>query len=167
MLCWPNSVSGSWCVTVDLDELLVYPGSEQASLRALDGLLLDPRRLRSAPLHVSTLSHWPAGIVLVVQATTSRTAPCFDMGPYPKSPFTLCPGVLTRGGMRDPVFTRSSGHVAGGEDGHDVWRRVRTPLLRDKAWLRAWRRPTPPCLEGSSYPMDRQFQVPQLHSSGN
>jgi len=35
---WVNALldrfgTGLWCVTADIDELLVYPGSEQASLR--------------------------------------------------------------------------------------------------------------------------------------
>ena len=96
---------GAWCVTVDVDELLCYPGSEQTTLhalteyfdsqgyQALSCLLLD--MYPSAPIRAC---RYEAGDDLLA------IDPHFDPGPYGHSPIHLCPGVLTRGGMRERVF---------------------------------------------------------------
>jgi hypothetical protein len=120
--------SGAWCVTVDVDELLVYPGSEHATLpaftRYLDEcghdavacLLLD--LYPSGPLDES---RYEAGGDLL------DAAPYFDAGPYSRRPVAHCPGVLIRGGMRERVFYPERRGVRG--------------LL-----ARVTRRSTPPCL---------------------
>jgi hypothetical protein len=124
---------GSWCVTVDIDELLVYPGSERTPLRALTEhldrggyealscLLLD--LYPAGPLH--ECSYHPGGALLAA-------APYFDAGGYERSHAELCPNVLIRGGMRQRIFypefnTRGLG-----------------PKMLD-AILKS-RRPSPPCL---------------------
>ena len=106
---WVNALlarfgTGSWCVTVDIDELLVYPGSEHAALpgftkyldengvEALACMLLD--MYPETPLKDSAYS---AGDLLAA-------APYFDAGPYRRVPVSKCPGVLIRGGMRERVF---------------------------------------------------------------
>jgi hypothetical protein len=130
---WLNGVlaefgTDSWCVTVDIDELLVYPGSERARLpeftRYLDEqgcaavmcLLLDmyPR----GPLARCT---YAAGDDLI------GAAPYFDAAPYRETRAKWCPGVLVRGGMRERVFF---------------------PEFRGRAasLLRLVWRPKPPCL---------------------
>jgi hypothetical protein len=96
---------GAWCVTVDVDELLCYPGSEQASLpmfteyldregqEALCCLLLD--MYPAAPLRACRYE--PGGDLL-------GAAPLFDSGPYTRRRIPRCPDVLIRGGMRERVF---------------------------------------------------------------
>jgi len=141
---------GFWCVTVDIDELLVYPGSERVPLSTLTTYL---DRCGYQALLCMLLDFYPAG---PLKSSSYRSgddlvaaAPCFDVGPYEKSSFTLCPSVLLRGGMRERVFYpefRTRGLWAKIWDTMLYRVALRTPLLRDKAWLRAWRRPTPPCL---------------------
>src|SRR5436190_1282064 len=81
---------GFWCVTVDIDELLVYPGSEQASLRALTTYL---DRCGYQALHCMLLDLYPTGPLKSCSYSSGDdllvAAPCFDVGPYGKSPFTL------------------------------------------------------------------------------
>jgi hypothetical protein len=96
---------GRWCVTVDIDELLYYPGSEQTSLavlteyldrnryQALSCLLLDV--YPNAPLRECG---YQAGDDLL------SIRPHFDAAPYTRRRFHLCPGVMIRGGMRERVF---------------------------------------------------------------
>lgn len=109
---WLNALlaefgDGSWCVTVDIDELLWFPGSEQTSLRtlteyfdlhgyeALTCLLLDlyPR----GPL--SACNYAPEQDLLLA-------APYFDIGPYirTKPAPGRSPAFGTFGGVRGRVF---------------------------------------------------------------
>ena len=96
---------GHWCVTVDIDELLCYPGSDATRLptltnyfdrhgyQALTCLLLDvypPTPLREC--------RYEAGTDIL------GITPHFDPGPYTRAPIHLCPGVMIRGGMRERVF---------------------------------------------------------------
>ena len=141
---------GCWCVTVDIDEMLVYPGSEQASLRtltayldrndyeALSCLLLD--LYPSGPLKES--SYHPGDDLLAA-------APYFDPGPYRQMSIDLCPGVLVRGGMRERIFyPEFRARTLGARIYDTLLNRVvlRVPFLRDMPRLQAQRRPTPPCL---------------------
>lgn len=139
-----------WCVTVDIDELLLYPGSERAPLadftKYLDAngadacacMLLDMYpggRLKD--------SAYAAGDDIV------GAAPCFDPGPYQRVSVERCPGILIRGGMRERIFYpefRARGVGAKLFDAMLYRGALRTPLIRDIEWVRALRRPTPPCL---------------------
>jgi hypothetical protein len=141
---------GSWCVTVDIDELLVYPGSEQASLRTLTEYL-DHRGYDA--LACMLLDLYPAGPVTEGRYTAGddllAAAPYFDAGPYHQSPVDLCPGMLVRGGMRERVFypeLRTRGRGARIYDGMLDRVAFHAPILRDMPWLRARRRRIPPCL---------------------
>jgi hypothetical protein len=141
---------GCWCVTVDVDELLVYPGSEQAPLRTLTAYL-DQRGCEA--LSCLLLDLYPAGPLNACSYNPDEdllsAAPYFDIGPYDKSQFNLCPGVLIKGGMRARVFyPEFRARRLGAKIFDTMLYRValRAPLLRDNKWLNAQRRPSPPCL---------------------
>jgi Glycosyl transferase family 2 len=152
---WLNALlsdfgAGSWCVTVDIDELLTFPGCEQASLRSLTAhldrrghdafvcLMLD--MYSSGPLDEKP---YAAGEDLIA------AAPYFDRGPYERAPLDECPGFLIMGGVRQRLFHpkfRTRGF--GARLYHALFNRVllRTPIVRDNAWIRRLRLPSPPAL---------------------
>jgi hypothetical protein len=141
---------GCWCVTVDVDELLYYPGSERAGLpeltrylderghQAMYTLLLD--LYPGVPLRDA---HYAPGDRL------EEAAPFFDPGPYRRTPHDQCPGFLVYGGVRERVFypearaadLRRHLHVT-------LYHRIlpRLPVLRTSARVRAHRPLFPPCL---------------------
>lgn len=146
---------GHWCVTVDVDELLCYPGSESAGLveltayldahgyEVLPCLLLD--LYPSGPLSSSA---YRSGDDLDDLADVVRAAPFFDAAPYVRIPHHECPFFLTYGGVRERVFFPES---RGG------WRRrlhvtlyhraiLSIPLLRSIPWILKRRPAFPPCL---------------------
>jgi hypothetical protein len=141
---------GFWCVTVDIDELLVYPGSEQATLRTLTAYL-DRHGVQA--LVCLLLDLYPAGPLdespYVAGDDLLAAARYFDAGPYEKSRFDTCPGFLVLGGMRERVFhqelrTRSlAPRIYEALFNHVV---LRIPLLRDRSWIRAHPPPSSPCL---------------------
>jgi hypothetical protein len=141
---------GAWCVTVDIDELLVYPGSEHTSLRTLTDYL--DRRGYEA-LSCVLLDLYPAGRLneCLYRAGDDLLAAAayFDPGPYEKSPVDLCPGVVIRGGMRARVFYpefQTRGVTRKIYDALLDRAALRAPALRETPWLRARRRRNPPCL---------------------
>jgi hypothetical protein len=152
---WLNAVLaefgvGFWCVTVDIDELLVYPGSEHAALRALTAhfdrhgyealccLLLDlypARPLDECP--------YAPGDDLI------DAAPFFDATPYRTAPVDFCPGFMVMGGMRERVFHpdfRDRGLSTKIYAG--VFNRLAryAPILRETRWMRAHSPPSSPYL---------------------
>ena len=141
---------GRWCVTVDIDELLVYPGSEHASLRTLTRYL-DQHGYEA--LACILLDLYPSGPLKECRYETGddlfAAAPYFDAGPYDRSPSDFCPGVLIRGGMRERIFYpefRARGFGSKIYDAMLDGLAYRAPLLRETSWLRARRRRNPPCL---------------------
>jgi glycosyltransferase involved in cell wall biosynthesis len=107
---WLNALldefgEGSWCLTVDIDELLMYPGSESASLRILTDYL---DRNGSEAFSCMVLDLYPEGPLRECQysagADLIAAAPFFDAEPYHKFRCELCPGVHISGGMRERVF---------------------------------------------------------------
>jgi len=152
---WMNALltrfgTGMWCVTVDIDELLVYPGSEQAPLRTLTNYL-DQRGVEAlACMMLDMYPDRPLNATTYVAGDDPlAAAPYFDAGPYERRRVDLCPGVLIRGGMRERIFYpefRSRGIAARLFDTM-VYRIVlRMPVLKDLRRAQALRRPTPPCL---------------------
>jgi len=150
---------GFWCLTVDIDELLVYPGSEHASLHTLTAYLEQHGHEALACL---LLDLYPRGPLRECSYESGgdllAAAPYFDVGPYERSAVFLCPEVLIRGGMRERIFypeVRTRGIGARIYDslldriGH------RVPLLREMPWLRARRRHKPPCLTKVPPPIHR------------
>jgi hypothetical protein len=152
---WLNAVLaefgvGGWCVTVDVDELLVYPGSEQTPLPALTAYL---ERRGYEALFCMLIDLYPGGPLSHSSYNAGddpvAAAPYFDVGPYRRTPFASCPGVLVRGGMRERIFYpefRARGFAAKIFDTLLYRVVLRTPPLRDNRWLLARRRPSPPCL---------------------
>jgi hypothetical protein len=141
---------GRWCVTVDIDELLAYPGSEHASLHTLTHYL--DRRGYEALMCV-LLDLYPRGPLkdcrFYAEDDLLAAAPYFDAGPYEQSPADLCPGVRISGGMRERVFYpdfRTRGLGAKIRDAMLEALEYRAPRLRETPWLRARRRRIPPCL---------------------
>jgi hypothetical protein len=141
---------GFWCLTVDIDELLVYPGSEHTSLRTLTSHL---EQHGYEALCCLLLDLYPAGPLdecpYAAGDDLLEAAPYFDVSPYQRSPIDLCPGVLIRGGMRERVFypeVRARGVAARTYDGLLDRISHRVPLLDETPWLRARRRRQPPCL---------------------
>ena len=155
---------GAWCVTVDIDELLVYPGSERASLRELTDHL---DRSGSQALSCLLLDLYPAGPLGECPYNPGddllAAAPYFDTGPYDSSPVDSCPGVFITGGARERIFFpefRARGVGARAYDAAVNAMAYHVPLLRDLPWMRATRRRRPPLLtkvplvrwdEGSKY----------------
>jgi hypothetical protein len=135
---------GSWCVTVDIDELLVYPGSEHASLRTFTEYL---DRHGYQAFACMLLDMYPGGPLddCAYQPGDDLVAasPYFDVGPYTKSPFDLCPGVLISGGVRERVFHsdfRARGLAA------RIYDALYYRVLRDLPWLDARPPDRPPLL---------------------
>jgi hypothetical protein len=135
-------------VTVDIDELLVYPGSERAPLRALTTYL---DREGHEALGCLLLDLYPAGPLNECSYEAGgdllAAAPYFDVGPYETLPVDFCPGILIRGGMRERVFypdfqTRGSAARVYEELRGRIARRV--PLVHNARWLRV--RSHPPVL---------------------
>jgi len=96
---------GSWCVTVDIDELLFYPGSEHVPLQALTEHL---DRGGHEALACLLLDCYPAGPLSACDYQPGddliAAAPYFDSEGYARVPTELCPGVFMRGGMRERIF---------------------------------------------------------------
>ena len=141
---------GCWCVTVDIDELLVYPGSEHAPLRTLT-TYLDQHGFDAFACMLLDL--YPAGPLKDCRYAPAdnlvTASPYFDAGPYDRIAVSLSPGVLIRGGMRERVFYAEARSRNLGAQLYDslldrlgYW----FPFLRNARPLVARRRRTPPCL---------------------
>lgn len=96
---------GGWCVTVDVDELLRFPGSETTKLGALTSYL-DSRGAQA--MSCLLLDMYPGGAmgesVYAAGDDLLAAAPYFDSGPYKRFPFNQCPGFIIYGGVRERVF---------------------------------------------------------------
>jgi Glycosyl transferase family 2 len=141
---------GFWCLTVDVDELLCYPGSEHASLSKLTRYL---ESKRYEALGCMLLDLYPNGPLKDCQYATGgdliAAASYFDIGPYKKVPHQECPGYFSTGGVRERVFYPEA-QMRG------IRMRIRSalynraasfvPILRRSSWLRARRFRASPCL---------------------
>jgi hypothetical protein len=141
---------GCWCVTVDIDELLVYAGSEHTPLRTLTDYLDDTGFDAFACM---LLDLYPAGSLKDCRYAPAddlvTASPYFDPGPYDRTPVSLCPGVLIRGGMRERVFYADARSRSLGARAYDsLLDRLayRVSFLRNTPPLAARRRRTSPCL---------------------
>jgi hypothetical protein len=98
---------GSWCVTVDVDELLSFPGSGQANLRQLTCYL---DRQGYEALTCLLLDLYPGGPLSACRFSPEEdlltAAPYFDIGPYlrTKPAQGRTPAYGTFGGVRGRVF---------------------------------------------------------------
>jgi hypothetical protein len=141
---------GGWCVTVDVDELLYYPGSESADLGSFTAHLDEQGAQAVACL---LLDMYPR-----VQLKDCRyapgdeleaAAPLFDPEPYVYHRARDCPYVLIEGGVRERVFypevRARKWHRRLLED---IYRQLvpRLPLARRMGWVQRGRPQRPPCL---------------------
>lgn len=98
---------GSWCVTVDVDELLWFPGSEHASLGKLTSYL-DAQGYEA--LACLLLDLYPGGPLAnckyAPEEDLLKAAPYFDIGPYIRTKPTTgrSPPYAIFGGVRGRVF---------------------------------------------------------------
>ena len=150
---WLNAVLqefgvGHWCVTVDVDELFRYPGSETVGLHQLVRYL-DNQDYEA--MHCLLLDMYPELPLrdANIGSDLLEAAPYFDPGPYRRFPCEATPGILIYGGVRERVFYPEA-------RADDLTRRLHVklyhrllfniPVVRDWNWLRAYRPHFPPCL---------------------
>jgi hypothetical protein len=151
---WLNALlaecgSGGWCVTVDIDELFVYPGSENTPLPVFTSHL---ERTGCDAVLAVLLDLYPAGAVRDCTYASGgdlvRAAPHFDSSPYVRTPVEVSPGEHIRGGMRERVFypeLRARSRLRASWD-RAVDRVSHMPGLRRSSRLRSLRRGDGPCL---------------------
>lgn len=97
--------AGHWCLTVDADELLIYPHWETRPLRVLAKALEDAR---TPALGALMLELFPKGPLSAVQHgpgdDPTRLLPWFDAGPYRAQRQAPVQNLWVQGGPRDRVF---------------------------------------------------------------
>jgi hypothetical protein len=151
---WLNALLGRfgldrWCVTVDVDELLCYPGVESSGLARLTEYF-DAHHYEAMACQL--LDMYPRGPIRDSAYASGddllEAAPFFDSGPYLRIPYDECPFFLAYGGVRERVFFPESRHK---------WRRnfhvtlyhrliLSLPILPKIPWILAQRPVFPPCL---------------------
>jgi hypothetical protein len=113
--------SGHWCLTVDADEMLIFPGSETLNLRDLCQFM---EREGAAALFAVMIDTYPGGLGTDRPYRAGEpflmAADHFDLGPYYVSirPRHAFPPIKVRGGFQHRLLQR---HRAG---------RSRGPLLK-------------------------------------
>jgi hypothetical protein len=141
---------GQWCVTVDVDELLVFPGSESAGLGRLVSHL-DSHGHEA--LACQLLDLYPGGSLKDCAYRPGddlvAAAPFFDEGPYYRFAHGQCPGFLAYGGVRERVFFPESRARDWRRNAHvTLFHRLlpALPLLRESTRIQAHKPVFPPCL---------------------
>jgi hypothetical protein len=140
---------GRWCVTVDVDELLWYPGVESTGLSALTEYFTEHGYEAMACL---LLDMYPRGSLSACSYAAGddlvEAAPYFDGGPYTRQPHSQCPYFLVYGGARERIFfpeARSgwsrSLHIA-------LYHRLlfSIPGVKTAPWIVSRKPVFPPCL---------------------
>lgn len=96
---------GHWCVTVDADELLVYPGHDK---RSLSDLVADLDRRGQGAMGAVMLDLYPSGPLGTADApegaALTERLPWFDPGPWRASRMMPRRNLWLQGGVRDRVF---------------------------------------------------------------
>jgi hypothetical protein len=140
---------GGWCVTVDIDELLSYPGVEATDLTRFTHYL-DAHGYQA--LACQLLDMYPQG---PLQDCAYRAgddlvaaAPFFDRAPYKRFTHDECPYFLLYGGMRERVFFPESRGGLGRKLHVGLYYRLLpwVPVVRDWRWLQRYGPVFPPCL---------------------
>jgi hypothetical protein len=141
---------GHWCVTVDIDELLYYPGVETSGL---DLLTRHFDRNGYQAMACQLLDLYPDGRLRDTTYASGddllAAAPLFDVGPYRRFAHNECPFVLIYGGVRERVFFPESWRRGWRRHLHvTFYHRVlpSLPVLREWAPILAHRPVFPPCL---------------------
>ena len=119
---------GAWCITVDIDELLWFPGSDTANLHRLTRYFDSKGYQAFACLLLDLYPDGPLRCFSYAPEEDLLTAvPYFDAGPYVKIPGSKrqsqrqCPGFVIQGGVRQRVFYP--------EVGDNLWWKVRWTLF--------------------------------------
>lgn len=96
---------GHWCLTVDADELLVYPFCESRDLRSLTDWL---DRQNTPSMGALMLDLYPKGRLSAASYTPgddpTQTLGWFDAGPYRHQRHRIYDNQWIQGGVRDRVF---------------------------------------------------------------
>ncbi|WP_162914125.1 glycosyltransferase family 2 protein [Taklimakanibacter lacteus] len=110
---WSNAVlnafcKGHWCVVIDGDELLVYPGSENVSLQQFCGFLGDDGADAMSASMIDMYADGPASDFTYRQGESFvETAPYFDPKPGWLRPISgVFPPIQMYGGVRERLFWR-------------------------------------------------------------
>jgi len=152
---WVNALlaefgTGYWCVTVDVDELLLFPGHDRTSLKSLTAFLDDNGFDAYACMMLDLYPPGPISECGYREGDNPLSlAPFFDPGPYERIEVDLCPGLLIRGGARERIFYpefRSRGLFARLYDAALYEVVFHVPVVKDVPSIKALARPTPPCL---------------------
>jgi hypothetical protein len=111
-LTWTNQIlneycDGRWCLVIDADELLVWPGSEAESLPQFIARLDRCGARAVLTLMVDFYAGVPMDQVTYKQGTSFLHAtPFYDRGPYGFLKCPMPPGVQFYGGVRERCFWR-------------------------------------------------------------
>ncbi len=142
--------AGHWCLTMDADELLCFPGSETIRLRALCDCLDREGAEALACLMLDMYGSEPLGTAAYAAGEPFLLAcPWFDPGPYwhTKSGYD-CPPREIYGGVRQRVFyphwQTPSLPLRMSERFYDVANRI-GPIRRNRT-VQSWRAKRPPNL---------------------
>lgn len=109
---WTNALAnvfgdGEWCLTVDADELFVYPHCTTVNLKEFCGFL---DRERSQAVATPMVDMYGAGAVAATRYKEGRhfleSCPYFDPKPGWTHYVEVCPGWQMFGGVRERVFWR-------------------------------------------------------------
>jgi glycosyltransferase involved in cell wall biosynthesis len=109
-LAWINAVldahaDGHWALTIDADELFVFPGLERTGLRELCGHLDAQGREAAMALMIDMFAAGDVSDAVHDPATPlTRTCPWFDPGPYRMVRAGPFPHMQFQGGVRDRLF---------------------------------------------------------------
>jgi Glycosyl transferase family 2 len=153
-LDWLNALldaygPGSWCLTVDADELLFYPGIER---RRLPDLCRALEREGAEALACTMLDMYGEGPMSEspYQPGAPFLATCrwFDPAPYWHAWTADCPPLETYGGVRQRVFFPHWHNQSLGVRLSERFFNIanRSAVVRRQSWLQAHRLPRPPNL---------------------
>ena len=142
--------AGHWCLTVDADELLCFPGSDMLDLPRFCELLEAEGAAALPCLMLDMYGAEPLGTAAYAAGEPFVSAcPWFDAGPYRRTnPNTDCPPYEIYGGVRQRVFypdwQRPSRRLRWSERFYDLANRVEA-VRRNRA-IQSWRAKRPPNL---------------------
>ena len=96
---------GHWCLTLDADEILIYPDWQARGLRALTQWLDARGAVAFAAMMLDVYPKGPLSVVTHLPGQDPMLAlPFFDAGPYDRSPQKRYGQTDIRGGVRRRVF---------------------------------------------------------------
>ena len=97
--------NGHWCLTVDADELLIYPAYEKRDLKMLTAWLDTQGRASFGALMLDLYPKGPVGDVTYVPGDDpTKSLGWFDVGNYRSQVHSYYGNLWVQGGVRDRVF---------------------------------------------------------------